>query len=71
MVDVVVLHDLVVRKCLADGLTLRQVGSDLRIGSLALDRLNAGGRPDADVLVTLVMWLGVSLADVVRKDPAR
>ncbi|WP_037616901.1 helix-turn-helix domain-containing protein, partial [Streptomyces aureus] len=55
--DVPELHLRLDIKRRADGLTWRQVAAQLDLSASTLSRLADGRRPDADALVTLLVWL--------------
>ncbi|MFJ6729428.1 helix-turn-helix domain-containing protein [Streptomyces sp. NPDC091281] len=55
--DVPELHRRLDAKRRAQGLTWRQVADRLDLSSSTLSRIGDGHRPDADALVTLLVWL--------------
>lgn len=50
----------------AGGLSWRQLAHLLGLASSTMTRLAQGYRPDADALVTLMVWLDIDLAYVTK-----
>lgn len=61
--DVVALHLAIYARMHAEGLSAAQVAEQTDISASTLTRLKQGKRPDADALVTLLVWLGRGVED--------
>lgn len=59
--DTARLHTAIAAKCVAEGLSARDVAEHTGISASTLTRIKQGQRPDADALVTLLAWLGAPL----------
>ncbi len=71
--DTDALHLAIYARMHAERLTSRQVAVQIGIGASTLTRIKQGKRPDADALVSLLVWLGRDIADftVLNTQPAR
>lgn len=63
--DVAELHARIDQKRAAWGLSWRELARTLDLTPSTLTRLRAGGRPDADALMTVLVWLDLPLEYVL------
>lgn len=61
--DVAELHVAIYAQSHREGLSAQQVAQQLGLSESTLTRIKQGKRPDADALVTLLVWLGRDAAD--------
>lgn len=61
--DTDALHLAIYARQYAEGLTARQVADQCGVSASTLTRLKQGKCPDADGLVTLLVWLGRGVED--------
>lgn len=69
LLDVEELHRKLDARRTGYGLSWRQLAKTLDLTASTLTRLRAGGRPDADALVTMLTWLDIDLAYVTKARP--
>jgi transcriptional regulator with XRE-family HTH domain len=65
--DVAALHRTLDERRRRAGLSWRQVAAEVGVSPSTLTRLGDGKCPDAAALCGLVMWLGLSLRQFVRR----
>lgn len=63
--DVAALYDEIDTQREDLGLTWRALSRELGLSPSLFTRLYHGGRPDADSLICLLVWLGVNLSDLI------
>jgi transcriptional regulator with XRE-family HTH domain len=68
LLDVDEVHAQLDSKRKAEGLSWRGLARILDLTPSTLTRLRAGNRPDADALVTMLVWLDIDLAYVVKPE---
>ena len=61
--DVAELHVAIYAQSHREGLSSKEVAEQLGVSESTLTRIKQGKRPDADALVTLLVWLGRDAAD--------
>lgn len=61
--DVAGLHVAIYAHAHREHLTAKQVAEQVGVSESTLTRIKQGKRPDADALVTLLVWLGRDLGD--------
>ncbi len=52
----------------AQGLSLRQIASQLGLAPSTLTRIRQGQRPDAEALAVLMAWVGVTPIELLAAD---